>query len=125
VIVLDASVILAAFLNEPGGDVYPSLAGEYRISVFNLGEVASTLTEKGYEPQEVRSAVAPLLTNVAALSIDQVMQVGLWRRQTRRFGLSMGDRCCLALGKALEAEVYTTDRVWAELDLGVKVRVVR
>jgi len=44
---------------------------------------------------------------------------------TRHLGLSLGDRCCLALAKELGADVYTAERKWAGLDLGVTVRVIR
>ncbi|MEO6299818.1 MAG: type II toxin-antitoxin system VapC family toxin [Paracoccaceae bacterium] len=124
-IVLDASVVLATFLNEPGGDVLPSMTDDFRICVFNLGEVASKLTDKGFTPEEVRAAIEPLAPSSIPLSVDRATQAGLWRRDTRRFGLSMGDRCCLALALELGAEVYTADRVWSQLDLGVKVRVIR
>ena len=122
---LDASVVLAAFLLESGGEVFATLTGDYRISVFNLSEVASKLTEKGLSSEQVRFAVEPLVPNSMPLTVDQAVQVGLWRRQTMRFGLSMGDRCCLALALDLGAEVWTADRAWAGLDLGVKVRVIR
>ena len=41
------------------------------------------------------------------------------------FGLSLGDRACLALGIALKAPVYTADRSWKNLKLGVRIHVVR
>lgn len=124
-IVVDTSVVLAAFLMEPGGEVFASLTDDYRISVFNLSEVASKLIEKGFSSEKLWKVLAPLVPNSMPLTVEQAVQVGLWRKQTLRFGLSMGDRCCLALGLELGAEVYTADRAWAGLDLGVKVRVIR
>ena len=124
-IVLDASVILAALLGEPGGEVLAAIADDYRISTMNLGEVVSKLTEKGYGSEDVRQVIQPFLANCIALTPSQAVQAGLWRNATKRFGLSMGDRSCLALGLELGAEVYTADRAWAGLALGVKVRVTR
>ena len=124
-IVLDASVILAALLGEPGGELLVAISDDYRISTMNLGEVASKLTEKGYGVEEVGLVIAPFLANCVALTAGQAVQAGLWRNATKRFGLSMGDRPCLALGLELGAEVYTADRAWAGLELGVKVRVTR
>jgi PIN domain nuclease of toxin-antitoxin system len=40
-------------------------------------------------------------------------------------GLSLGDRACLALGIALGAEVYTAERVWAQLQLPCAVHLIR
>jgi AbrB family looped-hinge helix DNA binding protein len=37
------------------------------------------------------------------------------RPQTRRFGLSLGDRCCLALGIVRQSTVVTTEHAWSKL----------
>ena len=44
---------------------------------------------------------------------------------TRSVGLSLGDRACLALAMLLKAPVYTTDRLWKKLHLGVEIRLLR
>lgn len=43
------------------------------------------------------------------------------------FGLSLGDRLCLALGQRLGAEVVTADVVWLGVAeaLGLRVNVIR
>ena len=124
-IVLDASVLLATLLNEPGGEVFPNITDDFAISAVNLGEVVHKLVERGYSGEAILAALEPFRGNCPALTAAHAIQAGLWRNVTKRFGLSMGDRCCLALGLELGAEVYTADRAWAGLDLGVKVRVIR
>ena len=104
-IVLDASVVLAALLKEPGGDVLAGLQDEIAISAINLGEVAAKLTERGYSADALRTAILPFRLASRELTANQAVQAGLWRNQVRKFGLSMGDRCCLALGLELGAEV--------------------
>jgi ribonuclease VapC len=37
------------------------------------------------------------------------------RPPTRKLGLSLGDRCCLALGHVQKAQVVTADRPWLKL----------
>ena len=124
-IVLDSSVVLATFLNEPGSEIFLNIAGEYAISSVNLGEVVTKLTEIGYDDVAVHAATLPILANCHVLSAMQGVVAGVLRRKTRHLGLSMGGRCCLALGLDLGAEVWTADRAWAGLDLGVKVLVIR
>jgi ribonuclease VapC len=53
------------------------------------------------------------------------MRAGLMRRATRAQGLSLGDRACLALAERLALPVLTADRVWADLDLGIEVVLIR
>jgi PIN domain nuclease of toxin-antitoxin system len=45
--------------------------------------------------------------------------------QTRPIGLSLGDRACLALGIALKLPVYTAEKSWKKLKLGVPIHVIR
>jgi ribonuclease VapC len=40
-------------------------------------------------------------------------------------GLSLGDRACLALALDLKVPVYTADRSWKQLSLGVRIHVIR
>jgi PIN domain nuclease of toxin-antitoxin system len=44
---------------------------------------------------------------------------------TRLYGLSLGDRACLALAIQRRATVYTTDRVWKNLALDIEIQVIR
>jgi ribonuclease VapC len=124
-IVVDASVVLANFLEEPGGDVFANLTEDYRISTINIGEIAARLSAKGVPDAMVRSAIDSLRLQAVPVSVEHAVQAGLWKVTTKRRGLSLADRICLALGLDLGATVYTMDRVWADLDLGVAIKVVR
>ena len=44
---------------------------------------------------------------------------------TQPYGLSLGDRACLALAIERKAKVYTADRCWKNLSLGIEVEVIR
>lgn len=57
--------------------------------------------------------------------IQQAYATGLLRAATRSHGLSLGDMACLGLAVQLVIPVITADRVWADLDLGVEVRLAR
>jgi len=43
---------------------------------------------------------------------------------TRRWGLSLGDRACLALAQRERLHAYTLDRSWGELSLDIDIIVL-
>ena len=91
----------------------------------NLVEVVQKLVDRKVDDRAIRATVDGLGLNSEPFDAEQALQAGLLRRITRSKGLSLGDRACLALGKRLGLPVYTADRVWAELDLGVEVVLIR
>lgn len=124
-IVLDSSIVLADVFKEPGRISLAEIYDEAAISSIILAEIAAKLVERSFAADEfefVMDYMRPICRPLTAL---QAIQAGRWRAQTRHLGLSLGDRCCLALALELDAEAYTADRVWAKLDLGVKIRVIR
>src|SRR5262249_49846977 len=46
------------------------------------------------------------------------------RPTTKKLGLSLGDRSCLALGLARRNTVVTAERAWAKLKIGVKIDLI-
>jgi PIN domain nuclease of toxin-antitoxin system len=62
---------------------------------------------------------------VEPFTFAQARVAGELTAKTKSAGLSLGDRACLALALELGAEVYTTDRAWARVDVGCKVNLLR
>lgn len=123
--VWDASALLVLLHREPG---WESLAPELESAVLssvNLAEVASRLMDAGGVPAEVRKILEDLDLEIHDLTADLAFSAAELRAATRARGLSLGDRACLALGQTLGLPVLTADRVWAQLDIGVEIRVVR
>jgi PIN domain nuclease of toxin-antitoxin system len=122
---LDASALLALMLGETGADtVYDSLP-RARISAVNLSEVVAKLQERGVPDPVISSSLAEFDLAAIPFDRDQAMRAGLLRAPTRRFGLSLGDRACLAAAAATGATALTTDRIWSNLDVGVAVEIAR
>lgn len=122
---LDASALLAVLLDEPGADVVSALLGESGISAVNYSEVAGKLLDRAARPETVARALAPYAPLVKPFDLALAEQAALLRPATRRAGLSLGDRACLALATAHAAAAVTADRAWADLDLGVTITVIR
>jgi ribonuclease VapC len=124
-IVLDASALLAVLRAEPGAErIEPRLEGA-RIGAVNLSEVVTKLIDDGVPEAEIRLAIGRLELNVHAFDPEHAYLAGVLRKATRAFGLSLGDRACLALAQSLCALALTADRSWSGLDLGIAIEVIR
>ena len=124
-VVLDASALLAFLRREPGGDIVREVLRTSIISVVNLSEVLAKAAESPSGFDSAKAAIQGLPLRVAVFDEQQsVISAGL-RPVTRPLGLSLGDRCCLALGLVEEAPVLTADRDWSKLRLGIEIRVIR
>jgi ribonuclease VapC len=123
-VVLDASAVLALLRGERGGAGVEAALGEARLSAVNLSEVAQRLADQWPE-QAVTAVLGDLPCRIVDFDESLALRAGLLRAATRRRGLSLGDRACLALAESLSLPVLTADRAWAELDLGVEVVLIR
>jgi PIN domain nuclease of toxin-antitoxin system len=125
-IVLDASALLALLNREPGAEkLTPQVLRAAISSTVNLAEVQSKLVSRGIQPDQAWEATISPIREAAVFTDEQAKIAGSLIAQTSGFGLSLGDRACLALGIALKAPVYTADRSWKNLKLGVRVHLVR
>ena len=124
-VVLDSSAVLALLQDEPGADSVASQMGNAMISAVNIAEVMSKLSDEQFSDEQLSAILGDLNLDVIPFDLDQAMASGMLRSKTRHKGLSLGDRACLALAMHKAALVLTTDRVWAELDVEVKIEVVR
>ena len=77
------------------------------------------------EIAEAWEAVTGPVPLIAEFDAEQARLAGELLLRTRSLGLSLGDRACLALAMVLKAPVYTADRIWKGLKLGVPIHVIR
>lgn len=123
--VLDASAVLAFVYAEAGHQVVEPLLDGGRISAANWSEVMQKIAHHGGDPIRQATFLIALGLVVEPLTqADAVMAARLYP-VVRAAGLSLGDRCCLALAYRLGAPAITADKAWAELDLDVAVRLIR
>jgi PIN domain nuclease of toxin-antitoxin system len=125
-VVLDASAMLALLQNERGEEKLTDDLLEVAVaSTVNLAEVQSKLVKKGYDPEEAWEDALLLVTSAEPFTSDQAKIAGSLIATTEKYGLSLGDRSCLALAIALKAPVYTTEQVWRNLKVGIPIHVIR
>ncbi len=124
--VLDASVILAVLFQEPGAEKMTDEIMEWAVvSTVNLAEVQSKLVKMGHPPEDAWSDALLLETDPEPFTAGQAKIAGNLLAKTEKYGLSLGDRSCLALAIALKAPVYTTEQLWRNLKVGVPIHVIR
>ena len=124
--VLDASAILAVLFQEPGAEkMTDEIMNSAIVSAVNLAEVQSKLVKMGHPPEDAWSDANLLETDPEPFTSDQARIAGDLITTTEKYGLSLGDRSCLALAIALKAPVYTTEQLWKNLKVGVPIHVIR
>jgi ribonuclease VapC len=123
--VLDASAILAVVFNERGADtVLPLLQGGL-LGAVNLTEVHTRLLLRGVDADFAWRRVLNLGCEICFYDEQQARLTAELISQTRPYGLSLGDRACLALAIQRKATVYTADTAWKNLGLSVNIEVIR
>ena len=124
-IVLDASAILCLLFEEPGMEKMLARGQGAFVSAVNLSEALSKAMDNGV-PAEIRAiGIEALALNIVAFDADAAHAAAELRTATKAFGLSLGDRACLALAGRRRATVLTTDRIWSRLDIGITIEQLR
>jgi ribonuclease VapC len=126
-LVFDSSALLAAIFGEPGGDHVLQLVSDLggSVSAVNWAEVATKMSDNGVKPKQVQQELSIFRLVVVPLDSATALKAAELREGTKHFGLSLGDRCCLALAAATPAAVVVTaDRVWKSLK-GFDVQLIR
>jgi ribonuclease VapC len=127
-IVLDASAALAVLFREAGADEFdrdPRLMDRAVMSAVNVAEVQTKLVVKGVDAERAWSMATQPIREVVDFNGIQAKIAGSLIAETRSRALSLADRACLALGITLKAAVYTADRQWKGLRVGVPIHLIR
>jgi PIN domain nuclease of toxin-antitoxin system len=123
--VLDASSVLAVLNGERGEKKVVPLLAESAVSTVNLTEVAAKLLETGMDEKSAQLAIAVLgIGEIVEFTEDLAWEAARLKPLTRQYGLSLGDRACLALSAKLNVPAVTADKKWSKLKL-CRVIVIR
>jgi PIN domain nuclease of toxin-antitoxin system len=124
-LVADASAIIALLMGEPFRHFDPADLNGASVSAVNVAEVLTRLHDLGVPAATADASIAELNLRVVPFDDMQARAAARLRATTRRAGLSLGDRACLARGAKLGCAVVTADRAWASLDVAVEVILIR
>lgn len=122
--ILDASALLAFLLAEPGQDqVAEALLHQPSMTTVNFAEVAAKYVQRGARAQaEALAERLPVI--MVPVDTDLALRSALMADVTKPFGLSLGDRICLALGARSGLPVLTADRSWSDVAERVGARII-
>jgi len=126
--VLDASAVLAYLLDEPGKDaVLAAILEDSVMSTVNFAEVAARYVRGGAGSDVVADLRAQFPVPLIPFDDDLVEAVALLYPVASKAGLSLADRCCLALAAKLDRPAMTADRAWSRIagEIGVTVELIR
>ena len=124
--VYDASALLAVIFNEPGTEqtLHYLAQPEGRVSAVNWSEVGAKLAEHGMSAERIGVELAAFGLDVVPFDETQANAAAALRPVTRALGLSLGDRCCLALAQMHAAPIITAYATWKKLK-GFNIIAVR
>lgn len=117
----DASALLAFLQEEEGADVVERALVEGGVcGTANWSEVAQKVLAHGKDWELARALLTSYQLDLEPVGVDDAEDAAASWSPGR--GLSLGDRLCLALGRRLEATVWTADSTWGS---GGPVRQIR
>ena len=124
-VVLDASAALAVLNDEKGASEVRRFLPGAIISTVNAAEVATKLIDAGTKAGKTTEFIQRLGLRVLPFLEADVEATARLRQKSKKAGLSLGDRACLALAMREGLPARTADRAWSGLDIGVEVRLIR
>jgi ribonuclease VapC len=125
VVILDASAVLAHLFDERGGEGVLEKLRQSVVSAINWAEVAQRSMALGAWTESLCAEFESTGARIVPVEAAHAERAAQLREPTRSSGLSLADRVCFALAESLDAPVLTADRAWADIDVGVEVRLIR
>ncbi len=128
-VVLDTSVLLAIINEEEGSKSASLVLHDAVISTVTFAESIGVLTSRYNIPKnDAIIIIKQLVSNI--ISFNETMSIiagelELLNKQYK-YGLSLADKACIALGMALKLPIYTADKIWMSLNLdNTEIRSIR
>lgn len=121
--ILDASALLA-FLQDESGAAEVNLQASL-INAVNFSEVMQKSVQRGADANGLLADLQLVGLTVTSFSPEEAALAGFLWPLTRPYGLSLGDRACLASAQHYGLPVVTAERVWSKIVHGLEVRVIR
>lgn len=114
---LDSSALIALLKKESGYEMVADVIANSAISSVNLSELVAVLARTGVSEEDIDVIISDLVPEIIPFCEDISIKAGKLAKLTQNYGLSLGDRACLATAIIAQLPVYTADKAWVELDI--------
>ncbi|MBN8829016.1 MAG: type II toxin-antitoxin system VapC family toxin [Sphingobacteriia bacterium] len=117
-VVIDSSVLLTIFNREAGSEKALEIISHSVMSTVSVAETLGIISSRYNAPIiEAKKFIYQIVGNVITFDDKQAMIAGELENISRqgKYGLSLADKACLALGISMNLPVYTTDKIWSEI----------
>lgn len=125
-IVFDASALIALFAKENGYLQTKKHMKDGIISSVNIAEVYKYCIEtQNLTEDEAKALVKLSDIKIVDFCSEQALISASIITRTKPYGLSLGDRSCIALAMFKRYPILTCDTIWQKLDLDVQFIMAR
>lgn len=125
-IVFDSSVLIMLFAKEAGYEIVKQHMKHAIISSVNIAEVYKYCMEvQNLTEEDCRTLIKLSGIKVIEFCEEQALITAKIIKKTKQYGLSLGDRACIALAMLKNYPVLTCDKIWGKVDLDIEFVMAR
>ena len=125
-VVFDASALITLFAKESGYETVQQHMRYSLISSVNLAEVYKyCIDRQKLTENDCKNLIALSGIKIVDFCKEQALISASMIGETKKYGLSLGDRSCLALAIVKQAPVLSCDRIWQKVDLAIDFIMAR
>lgn len=125
-IVFDSSALIMLFAKEPGYEVVRQNLKHAIISSINIAEVYKyCIAVQNLTEDDCRDLIKLSGIKIIDFCEEQALITAKIVKQTKQYGLSLGDRGCIALAMFKDYPILTCDKIWQKVDLDVEFIMAR
>jgi PIN domain nuclease of toxin-antitoxin system len=123
--ILDASALLAYLQQEQGCLLVEHVLPMAFMSTVNWCEVVQKLHARSIDDKAICKNLEILGLRFIPFNKQHADTAGELWPMTAPFGLSLGDRACLATGSIEKMPIMTADKIWQNLPLSLEIQLIR
>ena len=86
-------------------------------------ELVSILAKKGIPENEIDDVINDIVPEIIPFCESLGIKAGKLSKFTTDYGLSLGDKACIATAEYYNMNVYTADKIWSKLEKNVSTTI--